>query len=272
MYTTNNSSPNLQKDSLKEASQYLPVFERLGLNQHEAQIYELLLNLGPQGMKNILFHTKMKRGNAYYHLDNLIEKGLVEKQDLPKTTTKFVAKHPEHLELLLAKQKAAVFAAEEELEKNLPFLRNLFQSFAVRPTIKFYEGLEGAVKVAEDSLTSTTEIYSYIDNEAVNKLYPDINKAYVQKRKAKSIKKKMITIDSAFIRQHAKNFDPQLTEIRVLPKGNTFSTVMYIYDNRVSYIAAQKEKLISVIIEHPTIYQMHKTLFEALWQQAQKII
>src|SRR5436190_23109195 len=98
-------------------SPFIENLQKLGLTKNEAQIYELLLNTGPQNMKPILYHTKLKRGNAYYHLDNLIAKGLVEKQDLPGQTTKFTAKHPEQLELILAKQKAAVFSAEEDLRK-----------------------------------------------------------------------------------------------------------------------------------------------------------
>ncbi len=254
-----------------QQSPYIPLLEKLGLNKNEAQIYELLLNLGPQSMKPILFHTKLKRGNAYYHLDSLVAKGLVEKQDLPKTTTKFIAKHPEHLELLLAKQKSAITTAEEELGKTLPGLRSLYQLAATKPTIKFFEGLDGAQQVVEDSLTSATEIYSYIDSEALNKQFPELNKNFTEARTTKGIKKKIIMVDSAFVRQHAKTFNPNVTQVRVIPAPAAFSTIMYIYDGKISYISMEAGKIVSMTIEHPAIYKMHKTVFEALWQNAKAV-
>src|SRR5271155_5624801 len=125
---------------------YLEIFEKLGLNKNEAQIYELLLNSGPLGVKPILFRTKLKRGNAYYHLDSLKAKGLVETQT-ERGKTIFIAKHPEQLELLLAQQKAALAAAEEDLHKTLPGLRSMFQLATTKPGVKFFEGKEGIIQI-----------------------------------------------------------------------------------------------------------------------------
>jgi sugar-specific transcriptional regulator TrmB len=252
---------------------YTEIFEKVGLNKNEAQIYELLLNAGPLPMKPILFHTKLKRGNAYYHLENMAAKGLVEKIDLPKTTTKFAAKHPQNLELLLAKQKSALFSAEEELNKQLPDLRSLFQLVSIKPAVRFYEGLEGAIQVTNDSLNSKTEILTYIDNEAVNKFYPDINKQYVEQRLKKNIKKRMITIDSPYIRSRTGEYKKTAAEVRLIPAPAAFSSVMQIYDNKISYVSVDQnqKQLIGTIIEHPAIYRMHKELFEALWVKAQPL-
>ena len=253
-----------------DTPKYQEILEKLGLNKNEAQIYELLLENGPKGMKSILFSTQLKRGNAYYHLDSLKTKGLIETQE-EHGRTKFIAKSPEQLELLLAKQKAAISAAQEEFGKTLPALRSLFQLAAIKPDVKFYEGLEGIIQVANDSLTSSTDIYSYIDNEAVNKYYPELNKEYVQQRTKAEINKKMITIDSPYIRERVKSFNKNTTQVRVIPAAAGFATVMQIYDNKVSYISMPDKKIIGLIIEHPAIYQMHKTLFEALWQTAKAI-
>lgn len=251
---------------------YSQILQNLGLNKAEAQIYELLLKSGTTGIKPLLTDTGLKRGNVYYHLDSLIEKGLVEKVDLPKQPIKFLAKHPENLELLVSQKKAALFNAQDELGRALPELKNLFQIISTKPGVKFYEGLDGALKVAEDSLTSSTEILSYIDNEVVNKEFPELNKTYVTKRKGQQIKKRMITTDSPFIRKHYKNFDPQNTEIRVLPAGGQpFTSIMFIYDNKVSYISRYNQQIIGMIVEHPTIYQMHKLLFNTTWQTARQL-
>lgn len=263
---------NMQKQEENTPNkQFSDILAKVGLNPTEALIYRLLLSSGPVGIKPLLSDTGLKRGNAYYHLESLIAKGMVEKIDEPKKTIRFLAKHPENLELLLAKEKNRLLEAESVLNNQLPELRSLYQLIALKPGVKFYEGLEGALKVADDSLTSTTEILSYIDNEVVNKQYPEFNKKYVSQRTNKKIQKRMLTIDSSFIRQHAKSFDKNNTQIRVIPSSNAFSSIMYIYSNKVSYISQSRGQLVSMIVEHPAIYQMHKTLFEALWQTAKTI-
>lgn len=261
----------LQKNpqiSQKPESLYTPVLEGLGLNQKEAQIYELLLKSGPQGIKPLLSDSGLKRGNAYYHLDSLIAKGLVEKIDLPKQTTKFAARHPENLELILAKQKAALSNAHEQLNKTLPDLRGMFQLINVKPGVKFYEGLEGALAVVKDSLTSRTEILSYIDSESLNKQFPDLNTKFILERKQKNIPKKILAPDSQFIRQHVKQLDNKTTQVRVIASAVPFSTIMYIYDNKVSYISKQQNEIVGMIIENIPIYKMHKALYDIMWQTA----
>lgn len=259
---------NTAQISQKVIYPYLPILEAIGLNPKEAQIYELLLKSGPTGIKPLLLDTGLKRGNAYYHLESLISKGLAEKVDLPGQTIKFSARHPENLELILARQKAAVFSAEENLKKELPQMRSLFQLISTKPGVKFYEGLEGALQTVKDSLTSSTEILSYIDSEAVNKQFPDLNKQFILQRKQKQINKRIIAPDSPFIHKHAKELDPKTTQIKTISTPSPFSTIMYIYDNKVSYISMEAGQIVSMIIEHPKIYQMHKALFETMWQNA----
>jgi len=249
-------------------SKYQETLVNLGLNDKEARIYELLLKAGATGIKPLLSDTGLKRGNAYYHLDSLIEKGLVEKIDEPGKTIRFLAKHPENLELILAKQKADLNNAQDRLQKTLPELRSLFQLISSKPGVKFYEGLQGALATVKDSLTSSTEILSFIDSEAVNKQFPDLNKQFISQRKQKQIKKRIIAMDSPFIHKHARELDPNTTSIKTISSPVPFSTIMYIYDNKVSYISMHQNQIVSMIIEHPAIYQMQKTLFETIWLNA----
>lgn len=259
--------PNINK--IKQIpSKFEEILQGLGLNTKEAQIYELLLKSGPTGIKPLLSDTGLKRGNAYYHLESLSAKGLVEKIDEPGKTIRFSARHPENLELLLAKQKADLGNAQDRLHKTLPELKSMFQLIALKPGVKFYEGLEGALAIVKDSLTSTTEILSYIDSEAVNKQFPDLNNQFISQRKQKGLKKRIIAMDTPFIHKHAKDFDPSNTTIRTITSPQPFSTIMYIYSNKVSYISMHNGQIVSMIIEHPAIYQMHKMLFENAWVHA----
>lgn len=265
---TNKVSKNNKPNENQQLSEILV---QLGLNDKEALIYSLLLKAGPTGIKPILSDTGLKRGNAYYHLDSLIAKGMVKKLDEKGKPVRFMAKHPENLELLLAKQKNRLFEAEDILKRQLPELRSLYQLIALKPGVKFYEGSEGAKKIVEDTLTSRTEVYSYTDLEIVDKFFSQYNQSYVGQRKEKGITKKMIVADSIYNRQHAKSLINPNTDIKLISGATSFAAIMYIYDNKISYINLDPKHLISTIIEHQSFYKMHKSLFELHWQNALKI-
>jgi|SRR3989344_29439 len=242
-----------------------------GLSKEQASVYEALLKLGPSPARKIAQNSPYKRSLVYKILDELIAAGLATKKDEVGKVSVFEPAHPLKLKEFAEKKAEAAKQAQTALDSVLSGLVSDFNLVSGKPGVKFYEGLEGIQKILADSLTAATEIYSYIDNEAVNKHYPKINEEYVGKRNQKQIHKKMLTIDSAYIRVRAKKIDRQTTEIRVIPEGAAFSTVMYIYDNKVSYLSLDKGAVIGILIEHPQIAKMHKELFGALWQTAKPL-
>ncbi|MFA6570728.1 MAG: hypothetical protein WCT77_05765, partial [Bacteroidota bacterium] len=140
------------------------------------------------------------------------------------------------------------------------------------PGIQYFEGEEGIIRVVFDSLSSKTEIYQYIDNEAANKYFPEINKEYVRVRKEKGIKKKMITIDGEYIRKNAGKYDKEFTDIHLIDgKKYPFATAMSIYDNKISYITLKEDKKIGFIIDDADIAKMHRTLFEYMWENTKSL-
>jgi sugar-specific transcriptional regulator TrmB len=240
-----------------------------GLYLEQAQIYELLLKNGPLPAGKISKKTSITRSLVYKILDDLMSMNLVEKQDEPKKVAIFKPLHPYKLQELAEKKEKQAKNAQMVLAETLPYLVSEFQLLQEKPDIRFYEGEEGIKRVVFDSLTAKDGIYSYIDNEAVNKYFPKINTEYVKKRIELGIKKKMITIDGNFIRSRASQYDPNFTEIRLID-GNQypFYTVMQIYNNKVSYITLDAKKMIGIIIEDRHIASMHKGIFEFNWSKA----
>jgi len=97
----------------------------------------------------------------------------------------------------------------------------------------------------------------------------DLNKKYVSERKNLNLKKKMLAVDSTYIREHVKDMDKNTTEVRIIPKSEAFGTVMQIYDDKISYVTVSDNKKIGVIIEDPDISKMHRIIFQALWGKAE---
>lgn len=244
-----------------------------GLYHEQAQIYEVLIKNGPLEAGKLAKLTGITRSLVYKILEELIEKGLVTKDETSRKVTIFKPEHPLKLQALQEKMAQKANNAAIALDSVLPYLSSEFNLLTDRPDIRFYEGKAGIEKIARDSLTAKTEIYSYIDNEAANKYVPGLNKEYVKERIKRNIKKKMITLDSAYIRERAKTFNPDLTEVRVIDGVlYPFSTVMQIYDNKVSYFTLDPKKIIGVIIEDEHIAKMHRSLFEFNWSRALPIL
>lgn len=250
---------------------YLTSLSQAGLTYSQAVVYEILLKNGPLKAGKIHQKTTLKRGLVYKMLDELVDLGLVKKNQTLGKVDVFEPEHPTKLKDLAEKAEDKAKTAQTVLDGFMSKMVSDFNLVSSLPGVQIYEGVEGAKKVLDDSLQADTEIYSYIDSEAVNKLYPDMNKQYVSQRNKEGLKKKMITLDSPYIREHAKSFNRATTAVRLITAQTPFTTVMQIYDTKVSYISLQGKSIISSIIDNPHIAQMHKTLFEVMWQTAKPL-
>lgn len=245
-----------------------------GIGPKEAEIYEVLLEMGQGTASQIYKKTPYKRSLVYNLLGELVEKGLILKIEKPGKVAVFRLEHPQKMSELIESQEKKIRYFKRSLDELMPQLVSSYNLAFNKPGIRFFEGVEGAKKVAEDSLTAKSEIYSYVDNEAVNRIVPEINIGYLKKRKERGIVKKMITFDSEYIRKRVKSFDPEISKVKIIPSGEyNFSVVMQIYDNKVSYITLgeDREKIVGIIIEDQFISRMHKSLFEYAWSQAKDV-
>lgn len=242
-----------------------------GLDKEQAEVYEALLKTGPAPARKISQATPYKRTLVYKILEDLGKLGLVARHDEAGKVSVFAPAHPLKLKELAAKKEQQARDAQTALEGILGQLTSAFNLVSGQPGVEFFEGDEGVRKVAWDSLASKSEILSYIDNEAVNKYLPKLNQEYTAARNRLIIKKRMLTIDSAYIHSREKDYNRATTDIRLISGEFPFATVMQIYDDKVSYITLGDKKMIGIIIADPHIAKMHRSLFEYTWSAAKPL-
>lgn len=248
---------------------YEKTLEEIGLSPNQAAIYEILIKNGQLTAGKIAQKSPLKRGLVYKILEELVALNIIEKAEEPRRVAVFKPNHPLKLKDLAESREQKARDSIKILESLLPSLTSDFSLSAGRPGIKFYEGVEGFKKISADSLTAKTEIYSYTDNEAIEKYISRENKEYAQKRYRLKIVKRMLSVDSEFIRNRAKSFNPEFSKVRVLKMPKKFSdVVMQIYDNKISYLTLKPELMLGVIIEDELIANMHRVLFEQHWSGA----
>ncbi len=243
----------------------------LGLTEDESNIYNVLLEGGLMPARIVALRTNLGRPLTYKILDDLIAKSIVEKKDTGGKITLFSPIHPRELEKLLDKKKIEIENIKKSLDESIGQMISKYNLFVGKPNIQFYEGKDGILKVALDSLTSETDICSFVDTDTVLEVYPDINKEYVNRRLKNNVKKRIISTDSSTVREVAKTDDKNLTEQRIVKQKIHFATIVMIYDNKVSFITLDPKRNIGIIIEDPDIYKTNQAIFDYIWETAEQL-
>ena len=241
--------------------------EFLGLSNEQATIYLCLLERGFIKAGKIPEYTGIKRGLAYKILDQLIEMGFVKKHGDDALVARYAPLSPEHLEKFVNDKLALAKSHQDTFDDLYGNLKSQFNLLSGRPSVRYFEGTEGVVKMLEDSLDTQDIMYTYGDAESVYEYFADINEKHSQERKAHGIKKCILMTDNAAGRKAmavAKK-DP-LTDIKVIKKESVpIGAVTEIYDNKVSFFTFSDLGQSGVLIEDQQIAKMHKFIFEALF-------
>lgn len=246
------------------------ILEQTGLNKNEAITYLALLKSWTDMVWNIIRKTNLPRATVYDSLERLLKKTVISKSS-KQWTVSYTAEPPQVLQYLLEKKKDEIWYVENSLNKILPELKSLYNPYSILPWIKFYEWIEWIEKVLNDSLTSTEVIYTYVNVDWMDKYIKEINDKYLENRKKMKVFKKWLVLKTPYAEKLTKWYDKSVTETRLLDKKYFFSLECEIYDSKVSFITYTNDKPVWIIIENKEIYQMHRSLFELNWENAEII-
>ena len=250
---------------------YSELIAKSGLSKDQADIYSTLLEGGHMTARKISVKTGLKRGLAYKVLDQLIEMGLIEKNDKIAKVALFFPAHPSKIKEVLKKRQEEIANAESALGGVMNQMISTYNLISGKPNVQFFEGEEGVWKVLDDSLTSSETIDAYSDIESIEKYIPEINKKYVEKREKLRVKKRGLILDTAKARQLLSGYHTEITENRFIKCSiapSQTQTIIQIYDNKVSFITLGENIMFGTIIENTHIYSLHKYLFECLWENS----
>ncbi|MDP2656620.1 MAG: helix-turn-helix domain-containing protein [bacterium] len=247
---------------------YEDIFKQIGLDEKQTAVYTAMLELGPATVGQLLKKTPYKRGDLYNVVYSLRDKGLVSEK-VSKGVTIFTLEEPEHIKDLITAEKERIARVQQGFDAIFPDLKSQYNLSVQKPGVRFYEGEEGMKTLMADSLSAKSEIYSYVDVEAVQAYVSEFNKEYVKDRERLGKKKKMIVFDSEYNRHYFAQLGTSVTDVRFIAYPfNSFGVGMQIYDKKISYLTMEPSHMIGVIIEDSLISNMHRQLFEYMWSTA----
>ncbi len=238
----------------------IETLKNIGLTENEAQVYIAALSLGSATILKISRTAEIKRTTVYSVIESLKKKGLIniEVRGLKQL---YAAEHPKKLSGLLDSRK-------QQFQGLLPELTALYNLKGGESFIKCYEGLEGIKSVYENLLQSIRprEEYLVITNQEhwLNLDQPYFQR-FIERRAKLPITPRLLFTDSPVAREH-KKFEKNYNEkVKILPKDTSLTTNLVITPQRV-VIHQLTPPLMAIVIENKSVIEMHKELFEMIWQ------
>ncbi len=235
----------------------------LGITKKETQLYLALLELGEATATDIAKRAKIKRTTAYNILPSLIERGFIQ------TTQKRGIKYffIEDVKSILSREEERV----NKIKSILPKLQALHNIFPQKPIVTIHEGLEGFKYIYNDFLKTTipgdfVRVYAGI-KELFELVSKDLLVEFMHKRIKSKIQTRIITNLKEFSPDIDLNSKSALRETKFFTGNNVnFHGETIIYNGKVAFIS-YKEDYLGVIVESQQIYQMHKAVFDELWEK-----
>lgn len=248
------------------------LLKELGLDDLEVATYLQMLQNEVNRVSTLAYQLKVPRTTLQSVLLRLEEHEMVTKV-FNKNTAHYSPIHPEDLLQIIEMRRRKANSQLDELTSNLkkamPELESLMQSHKDVPNIKFYQGKDGVRKVLFDTLTSKTELKGFINVEAMNEQVLDINSEYVAEREKSQIKKRAFILDTPKARANRESgkYSPKsyIAWKWINKELYPFSIETNIYDGKISYITYVENNLLGVIIKNDYIYEMHKSIWNLLW-------
>src|SRR3989338_5788922 len=236
------------------------ILKEIGLTDTEIKIYLNLLSLGATSAGKIVEETGIYRKNLYDSLNKLIGKGLVT-YVIENKTKVFQPKDPENLIRFLEEKKNRISEKENELKKEIPLLKQKFQSLAPEIESEIYRGIEGIKTLLKECLKYKEVLMIGATGDVENRL-PYFWPHYNKKREKLQCKWKLFLVYEARNKPITKS---KYYEYKILPKILSGLNVIYIYGDYVANIL-WLEKPIAFVTKHKTLANNYKKYFDFLWK------
>lgn len=249
---------------------HYPILKAIGLNENEALVYQLLLELGPKPAQELIEPSGLGRGNLYNTLNSMKVKGVVTEEISKKTIYKAV--DPETLRTLA---KTRVLEAQEtlnQLEATLPSLKSAFRLITKQPTFRIFEGVNGIKKVYREILFQKEPIYSLVGPDApAPELYAWLRGAYLRERVASGIHVYGAISGGKKAEALEQQAREELRTVVDIPENEfPFEGEVTVFGDSIAFINYKETELVGLILESPALATTLRSAIKALLAYAPK--
>jgi hypothetical protein len=181
-----------------------------------------------------------------------------------------VAEEPDVLFRLLQREKNELQVKEMNLDHVVKLLNSVHVADGGKPSVRFYEGVDGFKKMLEESLTAKGEVlvFTYVD------LFQSILEAeyledYFKRRAKKGIHTRLIFPPCAFADRVNKKAKKYQIQVRLLPQELHWTSGFFSWNDSIALMSYTEGRLTCTIIDNKDITDfVRRILFEQVWRQA----
>jgi len=240
----------------------IDIIKKAGLTESQAKGYMALIKNGETTPAKLAELINETRTNSYAIVDKLVKLGLAKKcKDSKKAA--YIASHPSALEVLAEARRKIASRNEQEIEKNLSSLIDIYYEHNESPGIRTLQGIEGIKKAYNDILREKKDNYLLRTMADAPSLGDEYMHDFIKKRVELGIHTHSLTHDSEKARQHIRdNKDEEWLYDRHTLPNNTYTAPVEInvYGNKVALIAFGETQM-ATIINSPPIAEAMKQIF-----------
>ena len=255
----------LEYDIMKiDNMELIQSLKNLGLNEKEAKVYVALLQTGKATAYSVAKHSGLKKPTTYVILEDLIDKGIVNK--VPRTKTmQYAAISPGDL---FSIYKSRLENAEKEA---LPELKALSRGKEYKVRASYFEGMGGIKELYRRMFKAmagkeVVGFYAHQKDTSLElqqcwqELNEEIRKKYISRR---AITTRHPSLGHYIKKETQKKYHVKL---KALPEKKYNSNIsVEMYKNFTQIISHRH--LQGILIDNPDIAKVMKQIFELVWER-----
>jgi sugar-specific transcriptional regulator TrmB len=249
---------------------YISFLKQLGLSEEQARIYLLLLEQSGLEARKISLKNGISRTLCYKILDDMINLGVIYREDSIGKVAQFFASSPSKLNEIINKQKEQLNILEASFNAISGALNSEWNRTWGRPSISIYEGVEGIQKIYDGILNSNTKqiyvISSPLDKDDEVK---EIIRNQIIKQARRGIKTKAITPlhDGFASATRIEEDEKHLIQRKKIDQSTLPIPAQIIISNDTVSITNFKDNINNFILHSPKAAESLRLVFELLWSK-----
>ncbi|OGH94582.1 MAG: hypothetical protein A2538_00280 [Candidatus Magasanikbacteria bacterium RIFOXYD2_FULL_41_14] len=256
----------------KSPSQITNILSTLGVGEHEAQLYVLMLKNAPGTAQELQLLSHIPRTLLYYLLRQLVAVGLVGARK-EKWRTIYRAVDPEHLYELLSQREQAVATDAIHLRRLIPDLRRSYRLAGARPGIKTFDGMaeyDRALLAVVASRPGVIRTYRPFDQNKKPGL--EAREMFADRCVAKKIKTKILLPDDPASRALVlKTSYNDYTQFRLEKSTLSGGVDIMIYSGKILYTTYNSHEPSALLVEDVALAQWQEKQFDYIWDKSTDI-
>ncbi len=251
---------------------YTQALTGAGLSIDQAHLYQILLQHGPKLAGRIPRYLDISRPHAYKLLMDLVEMGIVIKDEQPGKPARYAAAHPFSVQELIRHKRQQIEVSNQSLQGIMGSLISDYTQSSKLPGIRIIPEIDGLKALYKDILQERSDISlirSIRDDESPELMSTVLEQ--IEKQVSLNINVRIIgPLPTDTILQNLRLRDQKrLITRRILPREKfSLPAQIIIYKNKIG-ITAYESLMITTIIENEAISSSLKAMFEVIWHVAE---